>query len=246
VPFAMLDHRHFLCYTIKTPKRVKGREISLKKLIVILIIMLYASACFASTQKTLEVRLTGYFPSGYKSKAQARIEGGKYDRYGNLLRTLQDYKVGSYVSCATDPRVIKSGTVFSIRELPDITFLACDVGSAIKGRKVDICVKSEKDTHVLPRKVTIIKEYELHDARMFCEQFHRIADARRKVTELWNNANLYIIQELARRNILAKNTTRTDVVWLDRISSTRAVSSSRIRYEQESLSRFRIHRYYQD
>ena len=28
------------------------------------------------------VKATGYFPSDYKSKAQARLEGGKYDRWG--------------------------------------------------------------------------------------------------------------------------------------------------------------------
>jgi len=104
-----------------------------------------------------EVKITGYFPDGYTSKRQARIEGGKFDRYGRPLRTLQNYD-GSYVSCATDPRIIKSGTLFYLKEFPDIKFLACDVGRAVRGRHIDICVSTEKHTYQLPKRAKIIKK----------------------------------------------------------------------------------------
>jgi len=104
------------------------------------------------------VQATGYFPppaGGYKSKAEAAMEGGANDCRGNKLRTLQDYKPGSYVSCATDPRVIKTGTYFTIDEYPGVKFLACDVGGAIKGNHVDICCANEKETYKVPGKITL-------------------------------------------------------------------------------------------
>jgi 3D (Asp-Asp-Asp) domain-containing protein len=109
----------------------------------------------------LKVKATGYFPppqGGYKSKAQAAMEGGANDCRGKPLRTLQDYNPKdpkSYVSCATDPRVIKTGTYFTLDQFPGVRFLACDVGGGIKGSHIDICCRTEKDTYKLPSSVTV-------------------------------------------------------------------------------------------
>lgn len=121
-------------------------------LITLLLLLLNLSAAWA-----LDVKITGYFPGGYKSKHQARIEGGPHDRYGRPLRTLQKYD-GSYVSAATDPRIIKSGTIFYLKEFPNIKFLACDVGKGVKGYHVDIACQSEKHTYQLPKRAKIIKK----------------------------------------------------------------------------------------
>lgn len=113
------------------------------------------------TGRSLSVKATGYFPppaGGYKSQAEARMEGGAYDCRGKKLRTLQDYNKNDpkdYVSCATDPRVIKTGTYFTLDQFPGVRFLACDVGGAIKGNHIDICCKNEKETYKLPSKVTV-------------------------------------------------------------------------------------------
>ncbi len=104
------------------------------------------------------VSATGYFPpppGGYKSKAEAAMEGGALDCRGNKLRTLQNYKPGSYVSCATDPRVIKTGTYFTIDQYPGVKFLACDVGGAIKGNHIDICCDNAKETYKVTGKITV-------------------------------------------------------------------------------------------
>lgn len=104
------------------------------------------------------VQATGYYPppaGGYKSKAEAAMEGGAFDCRGNKLRTLQNYTPGSYVSCATDPRVIKTGTYFTIDEYPGVKFLACDVGGAIKGNHIDICCNNAKETYKVTGKITV-------------------------------------------------------------------------------------------
>lgn len=109
----------------------------------------------------LVVQATGYFPpppGGYKSKREAAMEGGALDCRGKKLRTLQDYNPNDpsdYVSCATDPRVIRTGTYFTLDEFPGVRFLACDVGSAIKGKHIDICCKTEAQTFKLPSSVTV-------------------------------------------------------------------------------------------
>lgn len=102
------------------------------------------------TGRSLRVQTTGYYPppaGGYRSKAEERMEGGALDCRGNRLRTLQDYTPGSYVSCATDPRVIRTGTYFTLDDYPGIRFLACDVGGAIKGNHIDICVKDRASSY---------------------------------------------------------------------------------------------------
>lgn len=122
-------------------------------LITVLLVLNYLSAAWA-----FEVKITGYFPGGYTSKRQARIEGGKFDRYGRPLKTLQNYQHGSYVSCATDPRIIKSGTIFTIDKFPGIKFLACDVGRGVRGHHIDICVNNEAQSYELPKKAKLIKK----------------------------------------------------------------------------------------
>lgn len=103
--------------------------------------------------------ITGYFPppsGGYKSEAEARMEGGALDCLGNKLRTLQDYHTGSYVSIAVDKKVIPLRSVvciegFDLGGMP-IRFVACDVGGAIKGKHIDICVSSEKESFKVTRR----------------------------------------------------------------------------------------------
>lgn len=115
------------------------------------------------TGAPLKVRATGYFPpssKGYKSKAEAAMEGGGNDCRGNKLRTLQDYNKNDpkdYVSCATDPRVIRTGTFFTLDQFPGVRFYACDVGGGIKGNHIDICCKNEHETFKLPSSVTVRK-----------------------------------------------------------------------------------------
>lgn len=110
------------------------------------------------TGRSLRVKTTGYYPpppGGYKSRAEARMEGGALDCRGKPLRTLQDYKPGSYVSVATDPRVIRTGTYFTIDQYPGIRFLACDVGGGIKGNHIDICVKDKAASYRVTGSATI-------------------------------------------------------------------------------------------
>ena len=104
--------------------------------------------------------LTGYYPppaGGYKSEAEAKMEGGALDCLGKPLRTLQDYKPGSYVSTAVDKKIIKLGTFYEIEGHPGVVFKACDVGSAIKGAHIDICVKDKKESYKVTAKGRKIK-----------------------------------------------------------------------------------------
>ena len=125
----------------------------MKKLLLTVVILL-AMSTFVEA-KEIKLRATGYYISGAMSKAERKIEGGTKDRYGNPLRPLQDYVFGSFVSTATDPRIIPSGTIFKIKEYPGVTFVACDVGSAIRGRRIDMCVLTKKQTYELPKYLTI-------------------------------------------------------------------------------------------
>lgn len=112
------------------------------------------------TGAPMKCNATGYYPpppGGYSSKAEAAMEGGAYDCRGKPLRTLQDYNPKdpkSYVSCATDPRVIKTGTYFTLDEFPGVRFLACDVGGGIKNNDIDICVKNKAESYKVTKAVT--------------------------------------------------------------------------------------------
>lgn len=113
------------------------------------------------TGAPLSVRATGYYPpppGGYKTKAEERMEGGALDCLGQRLRPLQNYNrndPSDYVSCATDPRVIRTGTFFTLDQFPGVRFKACDVGGAIKGNHIDICCATRADTYRLPATVTV-------------------------------------------------------------------------------------------
>ncbi len=112
------------------------------------------------TGAPMKCNATGYYPppsGGYSSKAEAAMEGGAYDCRGKPLRTLQDFNPKdpkSYVSCATDPRVIKTGTYFTLDEFPGVRFLACDVGGGIKNNDIDICVKNKAESYKVTKAVT--------------------------------------------------------------------------------------------
>jgi len=108
---------------------------------------------------------TGYYPppaGGYKSKAEAKMEGGPKDRYGKPLRTLQQFDGSStaYVSIATDPTYIPSKSFVTIDGFPGVIFYACDVGSAIKGLHIDICVKDAKAANAVTKRGRVVRVYE--------------------------------------------------------------------------------------
>ena len=98
----------------------------------------------------IQVKVTGYYPSNDP------IEGGFKDCKGNPLKTYSDYERdsqnNSHVSLAVDPKVIKLGSLVNIEGYNDkdnvpILFYACDVGSSIKGKHVDICCGNKKQTY---------------------------------------------------------------------------------------------------
>jgi hypothetical protein len=201
----------------------------------LLFVLLMASNVFCMT-----VKVTGYFPSGYKSAAQARLEGGKYDRWGNLLRTLQDYTYGSYVSVATDPNYIKSGTFFTIKEIPDVLFYACDVGGAIKGKRLDLCVRTEADTHKLPKKVTIKKlgVFKFANRPKESSVFKAIIDGTERLA---NKSFDVCLQKLQRYSFNENCSTEVDMVRRDGVSSETTVFPIGVRLREAREQRF----YYQ-
>lgn len=107
------------------------------------------------------VKLTAYFPpspGGYRDAAEAAMEGGALDRYGKPLRTLQAFDPavpGSYVSIATDRRVIPSNLWVTIDEIPGVVFYACDVGGWIKGEHIDVCVSDRAASYKVPKRGTV-------------------------------------------------------------------------------------------
>ena len=116
-------------------------------------------------EKTLDVIITGYYPSNDP------MEGGFKDCFGNPLRTLSDYDRNSpkhnYVSLAVDPKVIDKRSHINIEGFKDkddvpVLFYACDVGSLIKGHHVDICCGSKEQSELIDsngktRKLYILK-----------------------------------------------------------------------------------------
>ena len=96
--------------------------------------------------------ITGFQTTGYYPDNSA-MEGGYYDCFGNRLRTLQQYLSYSaaYVSLAVDPSVIPKKSIVHIdgyvRDGTPVKFWACDVGGAIKGKHVDICVANAKESY---------------------------------------------------------------------------------------------------
>ncbi len=127
----------------------------MKKVVIAVVALLLSTfySTFSYASNEIKLRATGYYIEGIKTKAELRMEGGKKDRYGNPLRPLQDFIFGSFVSIATDPRIIPSGTILRIREFPGVIFVACDVGKAIRGARVDLCVLTRKHAYELPKYV---------------------------------------------------------------------------------------------
>jgi 3D (Asp-Asp-Asp) domain-containing protein len=78
---------------------------------------------------------TAYFPSNSK------MEGGFITSTGHKIHTLEEaQKDGKPVTAAVDPKVVPIGTHFTLKEFPGVTFLADDVGGAIKGHHIDIAM----------------------------------------------------------------------------------------------------------
>lgn len=192
-----------------------------------MIVLFFIILCYVPSMVSASTfKATGYYPFTCTA-AERAIEGGKNDRFGNRLRTLQDYYEGSYVSVATDPKIIKSGTVLEIKEFPNIRFLACDVGRAIKGKKIDICVRHRKDAHALPRKITVKK----------------VADENNRDTiKFWKQIFTAFkdeIQKLERCYFDSQNNTRLCLVRSDTVSSESTMATPCVRYREARLSRFR-------
>ena len=141
----------------------------MKKVVIIVVALFLSTLCstFSYASNEIKLRATGYYIEGIKTKAELKMEGGRKDRYGNLLRPLQNYMFGSYVSIATDPKIIKSGTVLRIKEFPDIIFVACDVGRAIKGARIDVACLYKQQTYQLPKYVHVEKIAYIHNIRQY-------------------------------------------------------------------------------
>lgn len=108
-------------------------------------------------------RATAYYPSN------SPMEGGFKDRFGNPLRTLQDFLEGkaSYVSVAMDKNLnIPNGQLVRIPEIDhhfkrQIIFRVVDTGGAFTGKgysRIDICVRSYPHSieRVVNQNVTLI------------------------------------------------------------------------------------------
>lgn len=203
----------------------------MKKICVVILLAIftsvYSTMVYASTSKESLYRATGYYPFTC-TKSERAVEGGTKDRYGNRLRTLQEYEEGSYVSIATDPKVIKSGTVLAIKEFPNVKFLACDVGKAIKGKKIDICVKYRNDAYALPSKITVKKVTDTDGENRNIIKFWK------QIFTAFNNE----IQKLERHYFNPKNNTRLCMVWGNSIPSESTMVNSRIGCGEERIQRF--------
>lgn len=140
----------------------------MKKLVLALVLTLIWST-FVEAKQTQEIKLraTGYYISGKMTAAERKMEGGTKDRYGNKLRPLQDFMFGSYVSIATDQKIIKSGTILKIKEFPGVVFVACDVGAAIKRNRIDICCLTKQQTYQLPKYVHATPIAYIHNIRQY-------------------------------------------------------------------------------
>jgi len=98
------------------------------------------------------IKAFGFYPYT-ASKSEKHIEGSKKDKFGNPVRTMQcNYK---YITVAVDKKIIPLKTYFHIKEFPGKLFYACDVGSKIKGKRIDIAVWNKEVAWELPKYVTI-------------------------------------------------------------------------------------------
>jgi len=129
---------------------------------------------------TFAAMATGYFPRGYKSRAEAELEGGPTDRCDHPLYSVDDYATGSstYVSVAMDPKVFPYRQPLHIPELDrlfgmeNILFRVVDDGNDFIGTgtsRVDICCGSRDETYqiddqkhnALPVTLIVLREEEI-------------------------------------------------------------------------------------
>ena len=93
-------------------------------------------------------RMTGFQITGYYPE-DSEMEGGFYDCLGNKLATLQQFYAGTkaYCSIAVDKSVIPLKSIVNIDGYSGVKFWACDVGGAIKGKHIDICVANKQESY---------------------------------------------------------------------------------------------------
>ena len=93
-------------------------------------------------------RMSGFYITGYYPE-DSLMEGGFYDCLGNTLATLQQFYAGqkAYCSIAVDRSVIPMRSIVNIDGYDGVKFWACDVGGAIKGRHIDICVANRQESY---------------------------------------------------------------------------------------------------
>lgn len=115
------------------------------------------------TNKTLKVKLTEYHPFREgMTAAQHKMEGGRNDRMGKPLHTLEDFNAGNapYVSVSGDDEIWPYGQRIEIADFPGVVFRVVDTGDNFRGlnkmyrvigyEPLDICVYSAS----LPRLTT--------------------------------------------------------------------------------------------
>ena len=113
----------------------------------------------SSGTRMTDFYLTGYYPD------DSPMEGGYFDCLGNDLSTLQQYLNynAKYVSIAVDKTLIALKSIVHIdgftRDGEPVKFWACDVGSAIKNKHIDICVANEQESYKVTKHGASITVY---------------------------------------------------------------------------------------
>lgn len=108
---------------------------------------------FNPIKKEIKNIKASYYWPYTATAAERKLEGSKKDKFGKPIKTLQcNYK---YVTAAVDIKIIPLKTYFRIKEIPGKLFYACDVGSKIKGKKIDIAIWDKKIASKLPKIATV-------------------------------------------------------------------------------------------
>jgi hypothetical protein len=130
------------------------------------VVLLISSTAFARRRagNTVKLRLTGYWPFSARPDERG-MEGGKSDRVGNPLYTLEDFQAGKapYVSLSGDDAAWPYGQRIEIDEFPGVIFRVVDTGSHFSSKKnktykeegyepIDVCVNSSSTK--LPKTAT--------------------------------------------------------------------------------------------
>jgi hypothetical protein len=81
---------------------------------------------------TIDVTVTTYHPSGYKTVAEAVREGGPTDMASRPLQTVEMFRAGQadFVSLSGDNTIFPYGQRVSLSAYPDITFRIVDTGGS--------------------------------------------------------------------------------------------------------------------